>query len=256
VTQDLLFAWEPRRSRHLAITGFLALSAAAHAFCFYLFQIVYPPTVALLPPPARVNFISNNSEEGRTLLRWVAAEDPALATITQRSPEAKAFLLPRLTHVPSYSTMQPALKRWPFSKPDAQSPSAQPPAPVPIARTQNQPAPFAAPTSMVFANKSDSLGQVQSPSIKFTASTRESPQNATFRIALDQSGTVRYCFLQNSSGDGALDEQARAWLFRSRFERAKNPTSGSDELRWTTVTIEWGNDVAIPAAPPSNATSP
>lgn len=257
MTHDLLFAWEPRGRRHLAIAGFLALSAAAHAFCFYLFQIVYPPTVALLPPPARVNFISNNSEEGRTLLRWVAAEDPALATTTQRSPDAKAFLLPRLTHVPSYSTMQPVLKRWLFLKPDAQSPSARPPAPVPVARTQNQPNPFAAPTSIVFANKSDSLGQVQSPAMKFTASTRESPQNATFLIALNQSGSVRYCFLQNSSGDSPLDEQARAYLLRSRFESGKNPaTSSSDELRWMTVTIEWGNDVAIPAAPPTSATSP
>ena len=180
--------------------------------------------------PARVNFISNNSEEGRTLLRWIAAEDPALATTTQRSPEAKAFLLPRLTHVPSYSTTQPALKRWLFPKPDAQSPSAQPPAPVPIARMQNQPAPFAAPTSIAFASKNDSLGQVQSPTMKFTASTRESPQNATFRIALDQSGSIRYCFLQNSSGDSALDEQARVYLLRSRFEPGKNPTSGSDKL--------------------------
>jgi hypothetical protein len=257
VTQDLLFAWEPRRSRHLAIAGFLALSAAGHAFCFYLFQIVYPPTVALLPPPARVNFISNNSDEGRTLLRWVAAEDPALATTTQRSPDAKAFLLPKLAHVPSYSTLQPALKRWLFLKPDAQSPSARPPAPVPIARTQNQAAHLSVPTSIVFANKSDSLGQVQSPSMKFSASTRESPQNATFRIALAPDGTVHYCFLENSSGDSGLDEEARVYLLRSRFEPQKNPAErDSNDFKWTTVTIEWGNDVAIPAAPPTSATSP
>src|SRR5882762_8926014 len=88
VTETLLFDWDSPRGRKVAITIFLALSFVAHAACFYIFQIVYPPTVALLPPPARVSLITPDSEEGRTLLRWIDAEDPALAFTTRRSPDA------------------------------------------------------------------------------------------------------------------------------------------------------------------------
>jgi hypothetical protein len=256
VNHDLLFAWEPPRLRQLAISGFVALSAAGHAFCFYLFQIVYPPTVALLPPPARVNFISENSDEGRTLLRWIAAEDPALATTTQRSPEAKAFTLPKLSHVPSYSTIQPALKRWPATNPDVQSPSAQPPGPVPIARAQNQLPRAVAPTSVIFPDQAGSLGQVRPPAMKFSASTREPPQSATFRIAINGNGIVFYSFLQNSSGDAGLDEQARVYLLLCRFPPKKNATPQTEQLIWTVATIEWGNDVAALPGPAASETSP
>ena len=247
--ENLLFAWEPGRARHFAIFGFLALSAAGHGVCFYLFQIVYPPTVALLPPPARVNLISENSDEGRAVLQWVAAEDPALATTTQRSPEAKAFILPKLSHVPSYLTAQPALKHLPLPNPAVQVPSSQPPGPVPIARAQNQPAAAGTSTTILFASDTDSLGEAQQPPMKFSASTREPPQSGSFRIAVNDDGIVRYCFLQNSSGDAALDKQARSYLMLCRFPPANKTSSrGKDQLKWTTATIEWGNDVIAPPA--------
>ena len=74
----LLFNWQPPRPRKLSIVMFVCASALVHAFCFYLFQIVYAPAVVLLPPPAKVSLITSSSEEGRTMLRWIDAEDPAL----------------------------------------------------------------------------------------------------------------------------------------------------------------------------------
>src|SRR5438552_18058094 len=111
--EPLLFSWDSPRGEKLAITIFLALSLVAHALCFYIFQIVYPPTVALLPPPARVALITPASEEGRTLLRWIDAEDPALTFTTQRPPEARLRALPRVEHVPSYLAVEPVLKEVP-----------------------------------------------------------------------------------------------------------------------------------------------
>ena len=255
--ENLLFAWGPARSRRMAILGFLAASAVGHAFCFYLFQIVYPPTVALLPPPARVNFISESSEEGRTLLRWIAAEDPALASTTQRSAEAKAFALPKLHHVPSYLTIQPALKSLPPSNPDLRAPTSQPPGPVPIARTRNQTTKAAAPTAIVFSKETNLLGTVQNPPMQFSASTREPPQSANFRIGVTDRGVVRYCFLQGSSGDTALDEQARAYLMLCRFAGTKNFGERElDHISWAIATIEWGNDVVAPPSSPVRETLP
>ena len=57
-TEPLLFSWDSPRRGNLGVLAFLALSLVAHAFCFYIFQVVYPPTVTLLPPPARVALIT------------------------------------------------------------------------------------------------------------------------------------------------------------------------------------------------------
>src|SRR6516164_5083511 len=111
--EPLIFSWDSPRGEKLAITIFLATSVLAHALCFYIFQIVYPPTVALLPPPARVSLITPDSEEGRTLLRWIDAEDPALAFTTRRPPDATLRSLPKTEHVPSYSSIEPTLKDVP-----------------------------------------------------------------------------------------------------------------------------------------------
>ena len=112
---DLLFHWERPRRRKLAIAGFLVLSAALHAFGFYIFQVVYPPPIALLPPPAQVTLIAPTSPEARTFLNWLSAEDPALASQTQRPSDARAFQLPKLAHIPSYVAVKPQLKNFPPS---------------------------------------------------------------------------------------------------------------------------------------------
>ena len=67
--EPLLFGWDSPRQQKAVLATFLVLSLVAHALCFYVFQIVYPTPVALLPPPARVTFIAPDSEEGQTLLR-------------------------------------------------------------------------------------------------------------------------------------------------------------------------------------------
>src|SRR5205085_4709137 len=88
---DLIFRWSPPARGKWAIAGFLLASLAVHAVGFYLFQILYPPAVALLPPPGRVSLIAPNSDEGLLLLRWLDAEDPALASTTQAPVEGKSL---------------------------------------------------------------------------------------------------------------------------------------------------------------------
>ena len=87
----------------------LSLGTPAPALCFYLFQVVYAPAISVLPPPAQVSLIAPTSEEARTFLTWLEAEDPALASQTQRSADARAFQLPKLAHLPSYVAFPPQL---------------------------------------------------------------------------------------------------------------------------------------------------
>jgi hypothetical protein len=251
---DLLFNWEAPRRRSLLIAGFLGASVILHAICFYLFQVVYPPAVALLPPPARLNLITPNSDEGRSLLRWIDAEDPALASATQRPPDARQRALPKVQHVPSYIVEEPKLKPIPSPVPDTRAPTSQPPGPVQTFR-RPAPQPFGpVPSRVEFSEELADFGDAHLPPARFAASNNESPQVVRFRVALSPRGEVRYCFPLNSSGDTALDEQARLYLVLARFGR----TAGADprSLTWGIATLEWGNDVTPPSSAGPEATVP
>jgi hypothetical protein len=252
--EPLIFNWDFPRRRNLAIAGFLVFSLVAHAACFYIFQIVYPPTLALLPPPARLNLITPDSEEGRTLLRWVEAEDPALASRTQRPTEATAYVLPKLEHVPSYVTSEPVLKKPPPLVADVRLLSSQPPGAVPMTHLHQVQKIGVVPTRITFSGEIETLGAPGMPSLRFTASTNEPPQAVSFRIAVSRRGEILYSFPVNSSADPALDRQARSYLALCRFP-ARSSTS-DQPLVWGTATIEWGNDVARPQLPATSVPPP
>jgi hypothetical protein len=226
-----IFDWRLPRSRKLLLSSFIAASAMLHALCFYVFQIIYPPTVALLPPPARINIVNADSEEGRVLLRWVEAEDPALSSQTQRPSDASSFALPKPQHIASYVGHLPALKELPPYQQDLRVPSAQPPGPVGVPR----------PEAPLLAAPSRSRLQVSS----------EPAQPAEFRVGISAAGAVQYCFLERSSGDASLDDQARRALLLCRFLRNNKPNApSSPEPVWCTATIEWGNDIAVSSPAP------
>jgi hypothetical protein len=61
---------------------------------------------------------------------------------------------------------------------------------------------------------------------------------------------VRSCFLEKSSGDTALDEQARKYLALCHFSAIRN------DLTWGLVTVEWGNDIVLPPSTHTESTAP
>jgi hypothetical protein len=255
-TEPLLFSWDSTQRRRAAILAFLALSLLAHAACFYVFQVVYPPAVTLLPPPARVALITPVSEEGRTLLRWIDAEDPAVAFTTHRPPEARLRALPKVEHVPSYHAMEPTLKELPRLEVDSRTPDSQPPDAVPLVRPKSVSTAGPISTSVSFSSELDAFGVATLPAPKFIASNREAPEAIRFHVAVSSLGEIRYCFPMNSSGDPGLDEQARLYLARCRFHR-NAPDNGKSNaaLTWGIATIEWGSDIARPQArQPGSAT--
>ncbi len=242
------FSWTPRRSRKLSLLSFLAASVVLHALCFYIFQIIYPPAAAPPSPPARVSMITPGTEEGRVLLGWIEAEDPALSSTTQRPPNAAAFVPPKHDYVASFANRLPPLKQLPPLEHDLRVPSARPPAPVPPQFIRTPSIAAAVPTTVDVSDPHDSLGAPQFPSFQFTSASNEPPQAATFRIGVNARGAVQHCFLQQSSGDSALDEQAHRYLLLTRFPAVNTP-----DLGWTTASVNWGNDIA-PA--PANAVEP
>jgi hypothetical protein len=249
---QFIFNWDQPRRRSLILIGFIVASFVIHVAASYLFQVVYPQTVSLLPAPRRVSLMIANSEQTATLLRWIDSEDPALVSTTRRPPHLQRREMGKVEHVPSYFAREPALKEPPPLAVDLRIPSAQPPGPVPAAARIPASPIGVTPTKVTFADGFDRVGQPTFVSTKFRTSTHEPPQNAQFRIAVDSQGAVVYCFNLTSSGDAALDEQAREHLALCRFpappgesvQWRTGSTSNGDSLVWGIATIEWGNDVA------------
>lgn len=244
----LLFNWRPPRSRKVSIALFICLSALVHAVCFYVFQIIYPAAVVLLPPPARVSLITPDSEQGRSLLQWIEAEDPALASAPQRPPELRRRALPRTPHIPSYVAEQPQLKHVPLPEVELRAPEVDPPAPIP---PSPQPSPHSLgrePTGVRFSEEFAGRGAPFIPRPDFSAATRETPQAVRFRVAVAPDGTIRFALPLNSSGDPALDAQARLHLSMVRFHPVE-AASDREAAVWGIATIEWGNDINRPSEP-------
>jgi hypothetical protein len=256
-TEPLLFSWDSSRTQKAAILAFLALSFLAHAVCFYIFQVVYPPTITLLPPPARVALITPASEEGRTLLRWIDAEDPAVAFTTHRPPEARLRALQKVEHVPSYHAMEPTLKEIPPLQADSRAPDSQPPGAVPFMRQKSASAAGPILTSVSFSSELDAFGVATLPPLKFVASNGETPEAIRFHVVVSRLGEIRFCFPINSSGDPALDEQGRLYLARCRFPKSA-PGDGKPDgsFTWGIATIEWGSDIARPQARQTGSATP
>lgn len=246
-----IFSWDQPKRRKLVLTGFIALSFAIHIFAFYLFQIVYPQNVSLLPAPRRVNLMTASSEQTATLLRWLDSEDPALASTTRRPAHQQRREMGKVEHVPSYFAREPALKEAPPLAVDLRIPSVQPPGPVPVTRSPVAVPAGPQPTRVSLSGELQQLGLPKFVPANFKTSTNETPQNAQFRIAVDARGAVVYCFTLASSGDAGLDELARQHLALARFG-AKPTTNDIDGLTWGIATIEWGNDVAGPSATPTS----
>lgn len=255
--EPLLFSWDSPRRRRTTLAALLVLSLMAHALCFYVFQIVYPTPVALLPPPGRVTFIAPDSEEGRTLLRWIDAEDPAVAFTTHPAPGTRLGALPKTDHLPSYSTVEPTLKELPPLKPDLRIPSSRPPGAVHSVARKTASASGTARTYISFSKELDQFGTPSVTQTGFATSPGETPDTLRFRVAVNDLGEIRYCFPINSSGDAVLDEQARLQIVRSRFSQTRRTdTNPGSSLVWGMATIQWGSNVIRPQQGPEATFTP
>ena len=149
--------------------------------------------------------------------------------------------------MPSYSAIEPTLKNIPPLERDLRIPSCQPPGAVHFARQKTALPITVAKTSVSFSNELDVFGVPILPEPAFVASNKEMPETIRFRVAVSKLGEIRYCFPVNSSGDSALDEQARLYVAHCRFsQNTANAGKADSFLAWGTATIVWGNDIARP----------
>ena len=172
---------ERGRRRKVSFFSFSPAPSLLHALCFYLFQIVYPVTVALSPPPARVNLITPTPSKGAFCCAGSRPKIP-------RSPpprSAPPTLWPRSRR--SQHTFPPICGGSPRSnnsramQPDLRIPSAQPPGPVALPQPA-APTPAASVASRVqFAENAGTLGHARVPAARvhrFALMNRPPPRNS------------------------------------------------------------------------------
>jgi len=102
----------------------------------------------------------------------------------------------------------------------------------------------ATPTSVSFSKELDGLG-APIAGAKFSASSNEPPESVPFHVAVGDRGEIRYCFPLNSSGDPALDEQARHYLMLCRFLEDDSGGEKRQSLIWGIATIEWDTESRV-----------
>src|SRR5262249_32804588 len=112
-------------------------------------------------------------------------------------------------------------------------------------------------TYISFSKELDQFGTPTLPQSGFATSNEETPEALRFRVAVNDLGEIRYCFPINSSGDPALDEQARLQVVRSRFSpNSHTGTKPGSPLVWGMATIQWVSNVARPQQTPAASVTP
>ncbi|MEA3186894.1 MAG: hypothetical protein QOD99_724 [Chthoniobacter sp.] len=237
----LTFQWPESRHVSFALPGFFLLSLGVHALSFYIFQIAYPVSARTLPPPAHVSLLAPGSPENDRLLRWIEAEDPA---VSARPPEASPEHLFDLPYEPSFAKVRTEPKLIAEQTPQFAYPSALSPlafisntTPEPDQRDASAPPPR---TRLLFDGELAARGANTDASFEIRSATTEL-QPARFLVGVSDRGEVRYLFLEESSGDKKVDEQAENHL------RAATLKNASEPLTWGRATFFWGAEVFPPS---------
>ncbi|MDD5350405.1 MAG: hypothetical protein PHQ12_09365 [Chthoniobacteraceae bacterium] len=238
----LIFRW-PERTASLLLPALFLLSVAVHGLALFVFQVVYPPTVASAPPPAQVTLLTPDTPQGAALLRWMDVQDPAAAA---RVEEVNPARLGEIAYNPSYAIAQTPLR-------EAESPRE--PIPFPAAHnlldfatsTPAPAVPAASPRSGVATSLrfSESLRgrEPATPAAPLRLGLKSSAKlrSAIFLVGVGDRGEVRYCFLHESSGDPDMDAQAEALLRQHAFTVSETP------LEWGFALFNWGAEAYAPA---------
>ena len=241
----LTFDWPRDEGFPFLLWGCFVASCLAHAVTFFLFRATAPPGTPIARTAPPVSVLTPSSPEAVALLDWVAAQDPARAAAAASvSPPG----LLQTTYRPSYAVVRatplgPAETPVTVPFPAARDPlavitsTAAPPALPPI-RSAPQP------TAVGFSESIARRAPVPVPPLVAKSRAAGAVEPSRYLIGVTDRGVVSFVFLQTSSGNSALDDQAAAHLEDLVFSADEAP------ITWAIAVVTWGDD-AYPAAAPT-----
>ena len=230
----LTFDWPERERFPLILFSCVFVSLIIHTATFFVFQVVYPQRVTIPPPPPLVSLLTASSPENEALLRWIAAEDPALVA------SARSVVPPGLLDVPyrpSFSEPRTA----PLGSVEAPVAVQFPPARSPLAIIASA-APRPALEGGTTVPMRTTLGlssplaerSVKPPTFQWKQRATQPLQPLHALIGVTDRGAVQFAFVQRSSGDEGVDGEAVRQLETLVFAPADAP------ITWALATVDFG----------------
>ncbi len=246
----LSFAWFDRERFPWFLFICVVLSFAAHAGSFLIFQVIYPQRATLPPPPPQVQLLSPELPEYSAIWQRVQAEDPSLVASTFSATPVSLF---DVAYRPSFTTLRTAPRSVPEVVVPVQFPAVK--NPLAIIRSADAtasapaPAPIFLSTRITFSSTLAHRPLEQVPAFVTETAAIAPVEPSRFLIGVTDRGEVRFVFLQQSSGNPALDAEASRALTTATFAQDKVPVT------WSHATIEWGDEV-FAARPKSKPQTP
>ncbi|MBV9672536.1 MAG: energy transducer TonB [Verrucomicrobia bacterium] len=210
----------------------LGMSFLGHMVCFYLFQVVYPTTTAILPRSAEVTVLDPKRSQDREIQEWAESNNPATASAPELGSDLIAKVMP--PYHPIFNNLAPEL--MPMSPPAAKK--TGPPLVIapddllplrPATHDSAKPQRFETQLSIGSTLQDRAPEKVQA----LPPSRALSPATSLF-IGVGPSGSVDFVFVRQSAGSSELDQQAEKFVRNLRFR----PASGAS---WGVVTVRWGS---------------
>lgn len=233
----LTFDWPRREGFPFVLLGCVVASLLAHATTFFLFQVADPLGTSIPRSAPQVSVLTPSSPEAIALLHWIDAQDPALVAAANSVTPPGLFAI---AYRPSYATRRTA-PLGPVDQPVTVAfPSARDPLAI-IASADARPAPQPAPhepqpTTVTFTTSLASRAPTAPRPLALQTRATTPVEPTRHLIGVTDRGEVRFLFLQNSSGNAALDDQAAAHLQTLVFP------PGEAAITWATAIVTWGDD--------------
>ena len=231
----LVFTWPNPIDRSSALWTWIVISLLAHASSFFLFQVVPPSTATITPNIPHVSLLTPSSSSAIALLQWLDAQDAGLVAHSSAITD-----LPALLYQPSYATV-----RTPLIGPTEASDSvAFPPIRDLLATIDTQTSPQSPPsltqlppsTSIKLAPDLIKRSPAPFPSIIPLVSAKTPLHPSHYLIGVTDRGTVRFVFLQDSSGNPSFDDHGATFLQSLAFLPNPQP------IVWEYAEVDWGGN--------------
>ncbi len=234
---------------HWKLALFLFFSFVLHAFCFYLFQVVYPPSERFTPNPARITYLSAGNSSSRGQL--TALEDrvvyfdssgidsAARTRIEDYTVEFKpsfAGFAPNLRGLPERGIDSPLPATINFQRTDLPAPSSPPPAERLSTRDiAGGAGETGADPRMFLEGKLEGRSALAAGDWEWALEAKAGLEgrHAILMLAIDEEGAVQHALIHRGIESG-MDAKILTTVRGLRFEAA--PGGG---LSWGMVRLEW-----------------
>lgn len=240
--ERMTFDWSGGHRSSWTLALLIFVSLVLHSAAFFFVHIstserqLIPKSAQPIQLLTRFAPDGSPSPENEAVLRWIAAEDPAIvARVTNVEP---AGLL-SIPYRPSYAVSRTRPRDVPAEPATIQYPPARDSLEF-IMSADEKPTPATAPlperaTEIAFRSPLNSRVPAKI-TLTLEATSAQSLNTVELLVGVGGEGDVRFSFVQESSGVPEMDAEAIRLVSGIRLGRAPEP------MTWGSVTVRWGTD--------------